>query len=302
MMTLRAVELGEVRERFEYQPGALELVLEVGGVDEDRQVVVERELDVLLKDAEFVAGIFIETDLADPEHVGGVEKARNQAHHLAREAGIVGLLRIDAEPGEMFDAGFCGAFWFVFGELAEVVVESAGGRAVEAGPERRLADDLAAGDREFFVVIRRPADHVGVWLDVFHDESGWKSGFSNGWCAGGSLERRGFGDLGGRVGERLENGAGAVRALREQDGQRAFHRIEAEIRAAGVAVDAIEESGEIDHLVARLDELEVQQFLLAWHGGSFGVRSPAVNGEAPHRACAGGGDGVRCACVRHLRA
>ena len=65
---LGAVEFREVGERIEHQAGALELVLEVRGVDQDRQVVIERELDVLLEDGEFVAGVLVEADLADAEH------------------------------------------------------------------------------------------------------------------------------------------------------------------------------------------------------------------------------------------
>ena len=48
-------------------------------MDEDGQVVVERELDVLLEDVEFVAGVLVEPDLADAEHGGRVEKVRDQA-------------------------------------------------------------------------------------------------------------------------------------------------------------------------------------------------------------------------------
>jgi hypothetical protein len=65
---LRAVEFGEVRQRIEREAGALELVLEVRRVDEDRQVVIERELDVLLEDGQLVAGVLVEADLADAEH------------------------------------------------------------------------------------------------------------------------------------------------------------------------------------------------------------------------------------------
>ena len=39
---------------------------------------------------------------------------------------------------------------------------------------------------------------------------------------------------------------------------RAFHRVEAEVVLAGVAVDAVEKRGEVDQLVARFDELEVE--------------------------------------------
>ena len=62
-----AVQPGEVGERVEHQAGALELVLEVGGVDQDCEVTVERELDVLLEDRELAPGVLVEADLADPD-------------------------------------------------------------------------------------------------------------------------------------------------------------------------------------------------------------------------------------------
>jgi hypothetical protein len=44
-----------------------------------------------------------------------------------------------------------------------------------------------------------------------------------------------------------------------------------------MAVDAIQERGEIEQLVTRFDELEVENLLLAWHGGTIGRPRRAVN-------------------------
>ncbi len=85
----------------------------------------------------------------------------------------------------------------------------------------------------------------------------------------GALEG-GFGDrFGGRVGECFEDGAGAVGALLEQDGQGVFERHVAVVGGAGVAVDAVEEGGQIDEPVASFDELEIEEILLARHGGKI---------------------------------
>ena len=112
------------------------------------QVVIEGELDVLLEDGEFVAGVLVEADLADAEHGGAVEELGDDRHDLAGEAGVVGFLRVDAEPAEVRDAELGGALRFVVGELAEVVVEALGRGAVEAGPEGGFADRRAAGEGE----------------------------------------------------------------------------------------------------------------------------------------------------------
>jgi hypothetical protein len=79
--------------------------------------------------------------------------------------------------------------------------------------------------------------------------------------------------------EGFEDGAGAIRAGFEQEREGVFHRGVAEIVLARVAVDAVEKRGEIQEFVARFDELEIEDFLLARHVGRFGARLPPVNGE-----------------------
>ena len=59
-----------------------------------------------------------------PSTVGHFEELGDERHHLAGETGIVGFLRVDAEPGVMGDAEFGRALRLVIGELAEVVVET----------------------------------------------------------------------------------------------------------------------------------------------------------------------------------
>jgi len=55
----------------------------------------------------------------------------------------------------------------VFGELAKIIVKSGRGTAIKPGPKSGLADGLATRSYDFDIVIRYPADHVGMWLDVF---------------------------------------------------------------------------------------------------------------------------------------
>ena len=102
--------------------------------------------------------------------------------------------------------------------------------------------------------------------------------------SGGTLEGRGLRELGAFVREGFENGAGAIRAVGQQDGERVFHRFHAEIRFAGVAVDAIEKRGEIDESVAGLDELKVEQLLLSGHGKRVVANRAEVNREGGGKA------------------
>jgi len=106
-------------------------------------------------------------------------------------------------------------------------------------------------------------------------------------CPEGSLEG-GFGDgIGGGVGEGFQHCAGAVRALREQDGQGVFQRLEAVVGGTGMAVDAVEEGREIDELVACFDELEIEEIFFARHGGEFDGPRALVNGEEQDRGLRG---------------
>ena len=137
-------------------------------MDENGKITVEGELDMFLEDGEFAAGVLVQADFSDSKDGGFVEKFRDDRHDLTGKSRVFSFLWIDAEPAEMGDSVFGRALWFVVGELAVVVEESGGRRAVESGPEGGLANGGAAGHRQFFVVIRGAADHVGMRFDVFH--------------------------------------------------------------------------------------------------------------------------------------
>src|SRR6266850_1918245 len=63
---------------------------------------------------------------------------------------------------------FRGALRLMFGELAKVVVESIRRTAIEPSPECWLADGLASGGCHSHIIVRNPADHVRMRLNVFH--------------------------------------------------------------------------------------------------------------------------------------
>ena len=163
---LGAIELGKTCEGFKDQAGALKLILEVRGMDEDRQVAVHCELDVFLKDGEFIAGIFVEADLTDTKHRRAIQKLRDKCHHLACKHRIVSLLRVDAQPTIMLDAVLRRTLRFVVGQLPEVIKKSRRRGAVEARPKGWLTQDFATSNGKFLLVVGGPADPVGVGFDV----------------------------------------------------------------------------------------------------------------------------------------
>lgn len=96
----------------------------------------------------------------------------------------------------------------------------------------------------------------------------------------------------GEVGERVEDQAGSLEFVLEvwgvdQDRQRAFQRIEAVVGGTGMAVDAVEEGGEIDELVVCFDELKIKEILFTQHGVEFDGSQALVNGEEKDRGLRG---------------
>jgi hypothetical protein len=85
----------------------------------------------------------------------------------------------------------------------------------------------------------------------------------------GSLEVGGERGLRTGVRQRFEHAAGAVGAIRQKHRNGLSQGVESIVIVAGVAVNAVQECGEIDEFVTGIDELEVEQFLLGWHAQSL---------------------------------
>jgi hypothetical protein len=103
----------------------------------------------------------------------------------------------------------------------------------------------------------------------------------------GTLEGGFLGGFGAVVGERFQDGFGAAGLVGEQDRQRFLEAIEAEVGFAGVAFDPVEEGGEVDQLAARVHEMEVEEFLLAGHGGILRGETAIPSGKARQPAAGG---------------
>jgi len=89
-------------------------------------------------------------------------------------------------------------------------------------------------------------------------------------CPGGTLGDGAWNRLGSWVGHGFENRLGAVRSVGKQDGQRGLHGLETKVGWAGMAVDPVKKSREIEEFVAHFDKLKVKEFLLARHELRFG--------------------------------
>ena len=61
-------------QRVNNKPRALELVLQVRRVDEDQLPVPGRQIDVLLKDRQFVAAVLVQPDFADAQNSRPIQK------------------------------------------------------------------------------------------------------------------------------------------------------------------------------------------------------------------------------------
>src|SRR4051812_13047356 len=129
-------------------------------VDEDQLIVAGGEVDMHFQNFYFVPGIFIQADFTDSQDVGTIQKFRDDGDNILGEFYIFGFLGIDAEPREMWEPEFRGAFGLMLGQLTEIVAEAIDGAAVEPGPESRFTYGLAAGRDHLNVVVGDAADHV----------------------------------------------------------------------------------------------------------------------------------------------
>ena len=123
----------------------LSLSSRCGRVDEDELLVARGQIHLLLENFQFIAAVPVQSDLADAQDVRTVQKLRDNFNDLRRQLQVLGLLGIEAEPGEVGQAEFGGAPRLVFGQLAKIIVKTLDRAAVKPRPKGRLANRLAAG-------------------------------------------------------------------------------------------------------------------------------------------------------------
>ena len=84
-------------------------------MNENELIVPRREVHVHFEYGHFVAGLFVQPNLTDTEHVGAFEKLGYERDDFAREPDIFRLLGIDAQPSKVRQPKSGGAARLVFG-------------------------------------------------------------------------------------------------------------------------------------------------------------------------------------------
>ncbi len=98
-------------------------------------VVLDRQLHVFQEHRRFVLGVFVQSDLTDPQHAGTIEELRDHRDDFARQRDVLGFLGVDAQPTVMLDAKLSRSFGVDRGELFEVIAKTVDRAAVKTGPE-----------------------------------------------------------------------------------------------------------------------------------------------------------------------
>ena len=141
------------------------LLVAVGRVDHDRQLVFLGELDLGAKIPVLERGLLVVAELADRDDALLHGEARQELHHGLGERLVVRLLRVEADRAVVADAELAGPEALEAGDQREVVAIGVGARARLAEPEGRLDHGDDARPRHGLVVVGRARDHVGVRVD-----------------------------------------------------------------------------------------------------------------------------------------
>ncbi len=150
---------------------SLILVFQVGRVDQDLLVVPDGQFHVLKKDGRFVLRILVQSDLADSQDVGAVQKLRDHRQHFARERNVLSFLRVDAQPSEVLNPELSGTLGLRLGQLPKVIAKTIDAAPVKTGPESRFTKGNAPHLGQRFIVVRSPRNHVNVGVNVVHGHS-----------------------------------------------------------------------------------------------------------------------------------
>ena len=142
---------------------ALALVA-VGRMHQDRQIVLNGQLDLSLEEALFLGRHVIEADLADADNRVLFKEAGQNLHHRLIHAVVVGLAGIESHRAEMVDAELLGTVLLPSENRVEVVDESRDVGARLPQPKGRFEDDADAGSGHPLVVVGDPRVHVTVRL------------------------------------------------------------------------------------------------------------------------------------------
>ena len=82
------------------------------------------EIDMFLKNSDFVAAILVESDFTDSKNCWAIDEFGNDRQDFIRQFYIFRFLWVNAQPGVMLQAKFGGTLRFKISQLAEVIVKA----------------------------------------------------------------------------------------------------------------------------------------------------------------------------------
>jgi len=101
-------------------------------VNKDELILTRGEVDVHFQHSHFIARIFVQTDFSDSEDICAAKKFRDDSNDVFGEltsSDSFGLMQSQEKCGQ---TKFRGTFGFMFGKLAEIIVEAISRTAIES--------------------------------------------------------------------------------------------------------------------------------------------------------------------------
>src|SRR5690606_12015710 len=114
------------------------LLVAMGGVDQDRQIRVARELDLRREAALLGRRDLVEADLADRDHALFLEIERQELEHAVGESFVVRFFRVEPHRREMTNPELARTEALPAEQREEIVLEGSDVRSRLTHPKRRL--------------------------------------------------------------------------------------------------------------------------------------------------------------------
>ena len=165
----RAVYSRVVTQHVENHARPRVLVLQVRSVNEYLFVGAVGQIKVLQEYGRFISRVLVQSDFADTEDAGTVEKLGNHGDDFAGQGDILRFLSIDTKPGVVLDSIICSPAWLEAGQLPKVIAKSLDAASIVAGPERWLADGHTSHFGQRDIVVRGPRYHMNMGVNVIHE-------------------------------------------------------------------------------------------------------------------------------------
>jgi len=162
-------------EIVQHHACTLSLIIQVRGMDPDELIVRQRHLHLFFENGHLIPGVQVESDFADAQHGGFLQKFGDEGNDFAGEDHIFRLFGVDADPAVVINQVLRGPGGLVFRDVIKVIVEGCRRLPVVSRPECRFAAGHRSHTRHAFVILRGACDHVDVGFNHLHDSSSTES-------------------------------------------------------------------------------------------------------------------------------